>query len=233
MSSMSVVFWRAETVTQLLCWQTNLTRNYRIRPAPYSCDFNCSSTLLNTARSCFYSLLFVLLRLENTRNPKPPKKQTNKQTIDWTAQNKGRAGVNTYIYDFMIWGLFLVFLPFEDALWCSCLDRFHLRKKNKKLLLRERARQRHVPLWQLCRLQTSLMYLTGANQHLMWRRFHSDVTKRVIQQTSAVYSPCQTHAFSLRFDTESVCQLIPGFQITGSFSRCFTSVIDELCLKIM
>lgn len=132
MSSMSVVFWRAETVTQLLCWQTNLTRNYKIRPAPYSCNFNCSSTLLNTARSCFYSLFFVLLRLANTRNPKPPKKQTNKQTIDWTAQNKGRAGVNTYIYDFMIWGLFLVFLPFEDAPWCSCLDRFHLRKKKNK-----------------------------------------------------------------------------------------------------
>lgn len=65
-------------------------------------------------------------QIQETQNPK----KVNKQTIDWTAQNKGRAGVNTYIYDFMIWGLFLVFLPFEDAPWCSCLDRFHLREKN-------------------------------------------------------------------------------------------------------
>lgn len=146
-------------------------------------------------------------QIQETQNPQKSK-QTNHR-LNCSEQRESRCEyIHIWLYD--LGPIFSI-----PAFWrCSLVFLFgsvSLKKKKKKILLRERARQRHVPLWQLCRLQTSLMYLTGANQHLMWRRFHSDVTKRVIQQTSAVYSPCQTHAFSLRFDTESVCQLIPGF----------------------
>lgn len=74
---------------------------------------------------CFLS--YCDWKIQETQNPQKSK-QTNHR-LNCSEQRESRC---EYIYDFMIWGLFLVFLPFEDAPWCSCLDRFHLRKKKNK-----------------------------------------------------------------------------------------------------